>query len=76
MADDIAEAFKRYWLIIIGVVGLCLSAGQILVNMQTQQTILDGRMDQYENTRTLLLDKIDSHFARVDQRLDKLEREQ
>lgn len=75
MADDIADSFRRYWLIIVGVVGLCLSAGQILVTMQSDILKLRGEMDQYMTTRVLLLDKIDGHFARIDQRLDKLERD-
>lgn len=74
MPDEIADTFRRYWLIIVGAVGLCLSAGQILVTMQNDIIKLRGDMEQYQTTRTLLLDKIDDHFARIDRRLDVLEK--
>lgn len=74
MADDFADAFKRYWLLIVTVAVGCIMAASLYVDLRSQIDAANAAWINYGSSRQLLLDGINDHFDRIDRRLDELER--
>jgi cell division protein FtsL len=73
MADTFADAFKRYWAIILTVAGALLYAGGVYSNVQAQIANLNSDIRAYMVEREGLLRDINGNFSRIDERLDRLE---
>lgn len=74
MADTFADAFKRYWAIILTVAGALLYAGGVYSNIQADIAELRSDVRAYIVEREGLLRDINSHFDRIEKRLEQLER--
>lgn len=75
MADTFADAFKRYWAIILTVAAGLLYAGGIYTAMQAQIAQLNSDLRAYIVEREGLLRDINGHFDRIEVRLERLERQ-
>lgn len=75
MVDTFADAFKRYWAIILTVAGALLYAGNVYSSIKDDIAEVRSDVRAYIVEREGLLRDINSHFDRIEKRLDTLERQ-
>lgn len=75
MAEDFADAFKRYWALILSVGAILIFAGQVYSSLKDEIAVVRSDVRAYIVEREGLLRDINSHFDRIEKRLDTLERQ-
>lgn len=75
VADTFADAFKRYWAIILTVAGALLYAGGVYTSMRDQIAQLNSDLRAYMVEREGLLRDINGRFDRIESRVSRLESE-
>lgn len=74
MAEDFADAFKRYWALILSVAGALIFAGTVYSSIKEEIAVVRSDVRAYIVEREGLLRDINSHFDRIEKRLEQLER--
>lgn len=74
MAEDFADAFKRYWALIVSVAAACVVAGGIALSIKDEIASVRSDLRAYIVEREGLLRDINGRFDRIERRLDNLER--
>ncbi len=73
MADQFAEAFKRYWGVIAAVAVSMIFVGNIYVAILRDIDGVRSDLRDYITERSGLLRDINGRFERIEDRLDRLE---
>jgi hypothetical protein len=73
MAEDFADAFKRYWALILSVAATLVFAGQVYSSLKDDIAEVRSDVRAYIVEREGLLRDINGKFADHDKRITRLE---